>query len=324
MFIFLICRLLRTKGLCKFVTARSVGTFNAANLSYDPSSAIGMVASSKVDTFFRSTDYISIRQSFVDFSDALSNLEYRLMQLIDKKSRNQFDSSWTKQMSFLAPPSDLICLIMIGLLLYFVFRFLLSSTFKLTMSKLNIFGPEKSELPPKRQFPIIVLSFTMLLFLIKTFYSNNLNTDNVIVDASDLLFSDEQIAQTDKELCVEQSGEESYMQSAPINTLPRIVYEKRNKQDLCVFIFDGNLGNAMSRTLNKAFFVFMNFNLSLVARFLQTFFKKDVFLRNEAIYDTVRNMILRKDLRKDVKSLINRRYVKFGRKYVIEFRFNCF
>lgn len=132
-------------------------------------------------------------QNFFDFSNVLLSRSYNALQLIDKKlSNEQTERTFKKLIDFLIPSLDFLLLFLISLIVYFVFRALFTSfrtPILISFRRLN----------SKMKF--ISLFYLIFLYFMRQFFSCNLNTLNVIVDISDLLYSKETLLETKKEIC---------------------------------------------------------------------------------------------------------------------------
>ena len=130
---------------------------------------------------------------------AFSKSFYQL-QLINEKLKNENEKNLISLINFLIPSIEFISLLLACMLIYFVTKSFFSSATKLTNQKAN----------KKQNFKIKTLSFFYLLFLffIQNFFTNNINTGNVIVDTSDLLYSKNKLLDTKKEICFPEKNTE--------------------------------------------------------------------------------------------------------------------
>ena len=199
------------KKNCKLLYAESIGNFNSLNQSYD--GAIGMLTESKGDALLRPMDYINVDHQFVDYTGVFSSLSYYSLQLlINKKLNDQNDNNNLKNLiNLLIPSFQLLSLFLAFTLLYLAVLCVFSS-FKISRTlKTFSLSCKKTLKSENFNFKILSLSYCLLLFLIGQFFSCNLNVKNVIVLTDDLLYSKQQVLETNKEVCfVEASVEHDY------------------------------------------------------------------------------------------------------------------
>ena len=123
------------------------------------------------------------------------------LQLIKKVTDQKVvEESLSSLFHFLAPSTEFLALALVGYLLYWIVSWLFSW-----------FRKPVNQLPSGRNLQTKILAFFLMLYLfcIKEIYSNLLNTNNVIVQTDDLLYSKEQILETRKEFCFWEKGSET-------------------------------------------------------------------------------------------------------------------
>ena len=117
-------------------------------------------------------------------------------QFIEKEPRQEVDKNFAGLVDFLMPPPGLIALLAAGGLLYW-------------LSLALFLHLKKPSLPSRRRWIIIVSFFYVLfLFFVGQFFSGNLNTENIVVQTDDLIYSKEQILQTQKTFCFFEKSNE--------------------------------------------------------------------------------------------------------------------
>ena len=155
--------------------------------------------------------YLTQNSDQLDYSSIIFSLGFCSYQFFDKKLNVQNKKSLINFLVFLIPSIEFSAILLAGTFVNFLFLFLFSS-FKASRIVEEISASRKPAFR-NRNFKIKTLSFFYLLFLffIRNFFNNNINTSNVIVDTSDLLYSKGKILETNKELCfLEKSVEMDY------------------------------------------------------------------------------------------------------------------
>ena len=141
-------------------------------------------------------DYGAVDPKFVDYLNVpFATFIYSPAQLISKLINKRVEQSLLALFNFLMPSPAFLTLLAASCLVYWLSSALFSHLPK----------------PPRRRLQLKILAFFYLLFLffIHEFFSDNLNTSNVIVKTSDLLDSIDQILRTQKELCFLENGPET-------------------------------------------------------------------------------------------------------------------
>lgn len=116
-------------------------------------------------------------------------------QLVERLVSQKIEKSLSKLFDFLVPSAAFLTLLSVGCLLYWLF----SALFK-HLKKPNSLRSSK-ECPQIKILRALSIFFLMFQFFNGQLFASNLNTSNVIVDVSGLLYSREQIIRTEKE-CV--------------------------------------------------------------------------------------------------------------------------
>lgn len=137
---------------------------------------------------------LSIDQSLVGYSDVLLSIAYHPFQLINRKTQLQHEKSLTKLIRLLIPSTSFLIFFVFTFLLYLVDLFLLFKS-----SHLRKFRIGRKLLHPNLRPRMVTISFVLFMFFIKSFFGNNMNTSTVILDYSDLLYSNQQLLRTTKE-----------------------------------------------------------------------------------------------------------------------------
>ena len=91
---------------------------------------------------------------------------------------------------------------------------------------------------------------------------------------------------------------------APANTLIHKLYEKRNKNDLCVLVHNNQIGNAATRDIRKIFVIFTNLYFELNSSILRSTVGKNGFL-GETLFENLRYFILSKHLSPGARKFID-------------------
>lgn len=94
--------------------------------------------------------------------------------------------------NFLVPSVQFLTFALIGCLLFWIVSWLFSR-----------FKRQERSMPARRNLPkkIVSFFFVVFLFYVLQFYANTLNTESIVVNTEDLLFSKDQILKTNKEFC---------------------------------------------------------------------------------------------------------------------------
>ena len=127
----------------------------------------------------------TLEERFLDYTDAIMGFFIYPTQLLDQKTSDQNDKSLINLLKFLIPSLSFALLFSAGFLLYFVFLFLISYFKKLK----------------RPQFKTLSFAYLLFLFFMCELFNGNLNTSNIIVKVNDLLYSKQQILETQKEFC---------------------------------------------------------------------------------------------------------------------------
>lgn len=140
--------------------------------------------------FPRPVDYFQLDERFVDYSTPFPSTSMLPFQIIaDKTTYHQKSKSLMDLIEFLIPSFGFVLLTLACLFFYFLF---------LILSRLAN--------EPRTAKKQKILSFFLMIFLffIATLFNCNLNTSNIVVDVSDLLFSLEKVLTTDRKSSFEQ------------------------------------------------------------------------------------------------------------------------
>ena len=149
-----------------------------------------MVAGSKADAYILPMDIHQIPEGVVSPSSLLLSISYVGDQLINKKQRSV--QTLESLIDLLIPSFEFLVASLIGVLVYLIIYFLFS-----ICSKRLSWKSKESNL----QIKILAFFFSLYCFFIMELYNDNLNTESVTVDVSDLLHSEEQYLNTDREPC---------------------------------------------------------------------------------------------------------------------------
>ena len=157
-------------------------------------------------------DYGGVDPKFVNYLNVpFIEFGFSPAQLIKKKVNHRVEQSLSSLYHFLVPSTGLLALIAAGGLLYLLFA--------------ALFSLAKRPLRPSRkrlQLKIVSFFYLIFLFFIQIFFESNLNTSNIVVRTDDLLYSLEQVLQTQREFCfLEKSREAQFLQnvSSPLRIL---------------------------------------------------------------------------------------------------------
>lgn len=242
-------------------------------------------------------DISSIPQSVVDSTNVIHSLNYILSHLINEKQ--QTTQSLRTVFELLVPSSDLLKIALIGVLLYFVLLYSFSFILK------RFFGEKKQ---PNHQIKYLLFAFVLFLFFVEQFYHGTINTESVTVDLSDILYSNERILNSDFEPCfLEERIEMSIFKYAPKSSLAYKIYLKRNRNDPC-FLLKKNAGLghlAQMKNLKRLFFLIADLAIDFMPKLFQSIGKQNTYSNLSPICESVRTLIIRKNLRKDIKDYLN-------------------
>lgn len=72
-----------------------------------------------------------------------------------------------------------------------------------------------------------------------------------------------------------------------------------------MLIENNQIGNFMSRDLSKVFYLTHDFIGNFGPKMFQIIKKKDVFMREDPLHESVRSYIIRKKIKKEIKQLLN-------------------
>lgn len=281
--------------------ADRAGRRNPLNGSYD--GAIGMIADGLADIYMRAMD-MSTPSTVVDYSSVIGSLNFFSLQTINHKLANQ---DLVGLIIFLVPSFEFLTASLGCLLISLVFRHLFSSGLRID------FGQNR-----RRNLQTKVLAFFHLLFLLFALqlYNGSLNTSNLITDTSDLLYNDEQIRNTKRESCLfeESFGDLDNFRFASKGSLMHHIYLKRNKSEICYVLQNNGFGNIF-KNVDQKFAIVNDQMAELEIKFLHAMGKKDSFINQNPIFQSLRTYIVRKNLRKDIKKYfdsMNNRFTSVG------------
>ena len=181
-------RKIQRAKVCRFVWANKTGDFDPHTGRYDDTSAIGYLMNGKAEAFIRPIEYGTIDNKFVGYlSVPFISTTVSPFLLIDRLAIESVKKSFSALFHFLMPSTGFLTLLMAAFLLNWIFS--------------ALFWRLKKGRPPKRNRQIKILLFFKLLFLffLRLLFSGNLNTENLVVQTDDLLYSKEQIIKTEKE-----------------------------------------------------------------------------------------------------------------------------
>lgn len=157
----------------------------------------------------------SIHPKFADYlSLPILGAAVSPIQLIDKRADKTPEvESLSSLLEFLVPPTWFLRLTLIGCLLCWLISLLFSGSKK--------FG--RLQCRRKLQMKIIASCVVIYLFFIQQFVTGNLNTESVIVETDQLLYSKKQVLETKREFCFAEKGaEEDFWKE--VSSLVKMVY----------------------------------------------------------------------------------------------------
>ena len=96
-----------------------------------------------------------------------------------------------------------------------------------------------------------------------------------------------------------------FLNQAPKGTLAWKLYEKRNRADLCFLIEDNKQGNLVKRPLDKIFSSMPDLYSNLLTLLIHKSLRKDTFISDFSLFQTVRAFIVRRNIRKETKQFLN-------------------
>ena len=153
--------------------------------------------------FPRPMDYRVVNPEYVDYLNLpVMGVGFSPCQLIKRLANQQVDRSLWSLFHFLMPSTGLLTLILAACLLY-----LASSALFLHLKRLKSLR-ESGRVSIK----LVSLFYFLFLFFIRYLFEGNLNTSNVLVRTDELIYSKEQILNTQKEFCfLEKSKEVDFL-----------------------------------------------------------------------------------------------------------------
>ena len=195
-------RKIKEAKVCRFTWTNRTGQFDASRGKYD--GAIGALSEGSVDLFIRPIELGMIGLNFVNFIEVpLAAERISPVQMVEREvDQATIDLSLSSSFRFWVPSTDLLLLMVIGCLIHFVISFLFQCSIKRTQA------------PPGSNLKLKILSFFYLLFIFFTeeFFGNSLSSEQVIVRTDGLLYSRDNILNTNKEFCFfENSVEFEFM-----------------------------------------------------------------------------------------------------------------
>lgn len=130
-------------------------------------------------------------------------------QIVEREA-DQTTANLSGSFHFWMPSNDLLLLMVAGHSLYLVASFLLRWSIK------------RSGTPSRSNLKILSFVYLLFAFFTEEFFGNCLNTEQVTVNTDDLLFSKNQILNTNKEFCFFEKGVEfDFMKK--VNSLFRLL-----------------------------------------------------------------------------------------------------
>lgn len=192
-------RISKRSKVCQFKWVNKTGDYDPVTGRYD--GAIGLLTDGLADIFIRPLDYGGIDTTkFVDFLNSpFMAIQFSPFQLIGS-SGPQIDKGLWNLYQFLMPSTSFVALFLAGCLLYLVATYLLSP------SSFSLF--KKPTRSSRLKLKLVFVFFLFFLLLMHQFFESNLNTENVIVETNEILYSEEKILRTKKEFCFMEKGEE--------------------------------------------------------------------------------------------------------------------
>ena len=124
-------------------------------------------------------------------TNMLHSVNYVIIQKISEKERSI--RGLARLIEFLVPPLEFLVATLAGILTHL----LCLGLFAFCLPKL--FGGSSKGV--RLQIKILSFCFLLFFFFINQFYQGDLSTDQITVDVSELLHSEEQLLRTDKEPC---------------------------------------------------------------------------------------------------------------------------
>lgn len=140
------------------------------------------------------------------------------LQLIEKMNQKSAHLPDGAMFEFLAPPLNFLFIVMVGFLIYRVLLLLF------LRSKRSSGGPFQQTW----QIKMLTLANLLFLFFNRKLFEGNLNTSNVLVKTDELLYSEEQVLNTQKEFCfVDESSRVNYLKNVSITCKVLLTQVKR-------------------------------------------------------------------------------------------------
>ena len=116
-------------------------------------------------------------------------------------SEEKLTQGFSSLVNLVVPPLQFLMAALAGLLLYLLALYLFSLCLRRWLNKLK---------GPSLQSKILGFFFLLFCFFIKELYNDNLNTENISVDVSDLLYSEEQLLNTHRQPCFMDEVSQTY------------------------------------------------------------------------------------------------------------------
>lgn len=240
-------------------------------------------------------DYHVMPAQAVEPSSMMYSLSYITPHPIREKKRSIH--GFSSLVDLVIPPLQILAAVLAGLLMHLTCVHLFSLGIKKLLKK-------QKGLPTK----ILAFFFLLFWFFFDQFYNGNLSTENITVDVSELLYSEEQLIRTEMEPCFfDRDGELEMFKGAHKSTLAHKIFLKMNAGDPCFLDTTGPQFSEMLERKNpdKLFWVGIYSASSIMPKIMQLFARKDIYSNLNPIWQSTRAQILSKKIPKAFKAYFN-------------------
>ena len=136
----------------------------------------------------------------LDFSFPFKSDDYVSGHLIDPQPKSH-SSAFQELFKILAPSVSFFASFVIANLFHFLSLMLIALAVKKCFNLRNRFQVGRQLFAKFSAFKVLLISYSLMAFLVMQLISNNLSTEKVIVDVSDLMHSEEMIKNTKRRAC---------------------------------------------------------------------------------------------------------------------------
>lgn len=189
-----------------------------------------------------------MNQELVDFSSVTNSDYYAVAHTINYRSNeSNNNTNLYELLNILTPSTNFLNFFLFTNLFYFLSIYLISSFIK------NKSSNQINRKPITIQF--LSVSYIVFIFLVRQLISNNIKTEKVIVDVSDLIYSKETLLNTKRKVCFIGKDNFKFNKTKTKDNNLNLILEKGKESD---YFIQGKTYFFSIRTVSFKFILFLS------------------------------------------------------------------